>query len=294
MIEEKRLTCWAEFKDEIASIRDRYGHHQVQVPEDIELAKGVELGPDRVYERKNNILFRGQSDASWPIQTTLERKTASHPIHVHQYMVYADYCVNEIESLTGRSWNVPIYREMDEEIRRVQDAFRVHLPAYDYLVYLRQHGFPSPLLDWTESPYVAAFFAFWAGPPYHDVAVFSYLESRVGGRWLKSPKISVQGPYVTTDARHFAQKTWYTVATRWEENEKHHYFCSHDDVFQENDPEHDILIKMVLPKSLRTDAIRELVSDYNITPFTLFQTEDALIKTMELKQFDLDDILGDG
>ena len=101
--------------------------------------------------------------------------------------------------------------------------------------------------------------------------------------------ISLQGPYFTTDYRHFTQKTRYTFATEWNQEEEQHYFCSHEEVFQEDDPEQDILIKIILPRSARKEALRELIMDYNITPFTLFQTEDALIKSMELKLFDLED-----
>ena len=268
MIKEKRLDSWAQFKDTIADIRRDYGYHEVERPD------------GGTYKRKNTMLFRGQNNANWRIQTTLERKTFL-PMHVARYMTYADYCVNEIESCTGRSWNVPSAPQMRDEIDKVQDKFRVHLPAYEYLVYLRHHSFPSPLLDWTESPFIAAFFAFWEKPACSEVAVYSYVESVNGGRSPHegSPMIRVQGPYVTTHARHFAQKTLCTVATRWNADKKQHYFCSHHDVFDQDDPEQDILIKIIIPSSVRMESLKELLLDYNISPFTLFQTEDALVCT---------------
>jgi hypothetical protein len=38
--------------------------------------------------------------------------------------------------------------------------------------------------------------------------------------------IRSMGPHVTTDIRHFAQKAWYTIATRWDDKKKVHYFTT--------------------------------------------------------------------
>jgi hypothetical protein len=52
---------------------------------------------------------------------------------------------------------------------RIQSALTVNTNAdrglsnllgYKYFVCLRHYGFPSPLLDWSRSPYFAALFAF--------------------------------------------------------------------------------------------------------------------------------------
>jgi hypothetical protein len=274
---------WNEFGGLVKDIRAEYGYHEIP------------LSDDEVFRQRNTVLFRGQSDSSWQIQTTLERKT-SRKLSVGQYIYYASKYAREIEAFTGQSWDTLSYHEIEQEINSEQDSFLPHLPSYGYLVYLRQYGFPSPLLDWTESPYVAAFFAYWGATSTEvdNVSIYAYVDSRDGvrGGWEGSPMIKVMGPNVRTRKRHFAQKSWYTIATQWDSERQEHFFCPHERVFESSDPTQDILIKIDIPSSDRFDALTDL-SDYNINPFTLFQTEEKLIKSIELKVFDLSGLLGE-
>ncbi|OFW33136.1 MAG: hypothetical protein A3J28_14040 [Acidobacteria bacterium RIFCSPLOWO2_12_FULL_60_22] len=112
----------------------------------------------------SRFLFRGQENSCWPLTTTLERRG-------REGMLVADYChlisdvKPEIETFTGLKWDdLPAYPEIKKSLREEYDSFGRLLP-YDYMVHLRHHGFPSPLLDWTKSPYIAAFFALRQAPP---------------------------------------------------------------------------------------------------------------------------------
>ena len=101
--------------------------------------------------------------------------------------------------------------------------------------------------------------------------------------------ITVEGPYATTHPRHFAQKAWYTIATIWENGR--HFFCPHQSIFAPTNPtplgtEQDVLIKITLPTNERTTALREL-NDYNINHFTLFQSEDGLVRALAMRLFDM-------
>jgi hypothetical protein len=274
-MENISLKKWSEFKPTIDEIRRDYGYHAVAISD------------NQPIEFSNTILFRGQQSSKWELETTLERKT-QEVFTLRRYLYVATKSVNELESYTGQKWNVKDFPDLIEEAEKKQSQFHLYLPNYDYLIYLRHHGYPSPLLDWTESPYIAAYFAMCESSSDENVAVYAYIETPRGGKSLGSekPRISVQGPYVSTDKRHFAQKAWYTVATRWSSQNEEHTFCPHREVFEKPENDQDVLIKITIPSSDRKIALREL-NDFNINHFTLFQNEDALIKALSIKDFDI-------
>lgn len=118
------LKSWSEFSDALEKIRQEYGTYTRKLSE------------NKLYRDKNRILFRGIADADWSLQTTLERKT-DRRFHVIDYLELATRFSNELESITGLRWQIKDFPDLRNEIEETQDTFRVHLPAYDYLVYLR-------------------------------------------------------------------------------------------------------------------------------------------------------------
>lgn len=270
------LKNWDDFASVVADVRSQYG------------SRVVEDGNGNSISLENDIVFRGHADANWRLETTLERTTRER-YSVQHYLQRSDSVVNEIESLTGSDWKLPDFPAICDEIRNCSDSMRAHIPCYDYLVYLRHHGFPSPLLDWTRSPYIAAFFAMEQQCEAEKAAVIAFIETPEGGKMRTGgePMIRSMGPYVTTHARHFAQKASYTIATIWDRESKKHYFCPHEDVRTPLVGTQDVLIKLSFPRSDRIRALKQL-NDYNINHFTLFQTDDSLIRSLGQRAFELE------
>jgi len=119
-------------------------------------------------EDSSPLLFRGQGNSEWQLRTTLER-AGRERMKFSAYHELISRIRPAVETFTESNWKFPNYGSGTEKLFEDYDAY-AHFPSvavYRYMVYLRHHGFPSPLLDWSRSPSVAAFFAFREPCPRH-------------------------------------------------------------------------------------------------------------------------------
>lgn len=224
----------------------------------------------------SDFLFRGQGDPTWSLESTLERYAPKLTRLTDYYRAIAIAQI-EIESLLPRTWPEVDSLEMRKHLSDYDAVSMFELPHYTYLVHLRHHGFPSPLLDWSRSLYVAAFFAFQQ-PVGERAAIFAFQEySGVGkARFSDAPQIRTLGRNIRTHPRHFHQQAEYTSALRFHEGTWH--LAKHLDVASTT-RDQDNLWKLTAPSNDRSDVFRQLEA-YNINAYSLFQTEEALLSTL--------------
>ena len=236
----------------------------------------------------SDLLFRGQADSIWKLQTSLERVSGEKEFRLSTYYGIISGIQPEIESFTGRSWDIPNLPDYVDETAKARPQVPP-LKVYEYMAHLRHHGFPSPLLDWTTSPYIAAYFAFANGHANNDsVAIYAYLEyaGQAKGGWADQPRIDTMGPYVKTHTRHFLQRCQYTICTRPVGD--HRAYTPHESAFQRDEREQDLLWKFTIPRRERKTVLRYL-DQHNITAFSLFASEDRLMESLAIRAFVFDE-----
>ncbi len=238
-------------------------------------------------------IYRGQANSNWDLSSTLERK------------VKKDFTVGSYLNLILKVWNDLNYKQkwpnLKTEIEEL-DADNLLLfqtqkanteQIISFMTHLRHHGFPSPLLDWTSDPLIAAFFAFENIPDNAKrVAIYSFREYTgypADCRKTSEPTLIEIGSYIPGIERHANQKSHYILCTQQDDgktfkdarfakpeediNRNGFYLDEKGNDIDKNCVEH-IMKKFTIPVSERKFVIKKLQT-LNINRSSLFDsTED--------------------
>ena len=233
------------------------------------------------------IIFRGQSNFKKPLKTTLER-VSKYNWTIRNYCQLVVDCIPQIKSFKKFPSETPPISDIDRELNETHNEYLVKIPnaiSY-YWTYLRHYGFPSPLLDWSQSPYIAAFFAFCESAKSKKIAIYAFIDSISGEKtvWAGKPQITAKWLNIHPNKRHTLQQSCYTVSTKPKNND--HQFIPHEHVFKTREANQDILIKYVIPISERKIALKFL-DQKGINYFSLMESEETLLKTIAFKELEL-------
>jgi len=183
-VETKVLSSWGHLLDQVQQLQQARDEtaHMYSLP-------------------SSDLLFRGHGDASWPLKTTLERYV-SRPFSFIDYFNAVSQAKPQVETFTANHWELMASSDFRAWASNYESLGDGRIPNLDYLVYLRHHGFPSPLLDWSRSFYIAAYFAFEHAHA-ENTAIFIFWEKTGAGKFgsSKHPQIHIFGPTVRSHPR---------------------------------------------------------------------------------------------
>lgn len=222
---------------------------------------------------RSGILYRGQRNSSWLIKSSLERHKINR-IGCEEYYRLIDRYKPLINPIIDRKFDRKSNQTGYPFDFKTYEEGSWQLPEMEYLTYLRHHGFPTPLIDWSASPFVALFFAcedFLDSQTDGKVFVYAPPTIRLGGNDI--PDLRHIGRYVEAGKRHLAQQSEYLLpvvyVSEWE-------FITHNEVMQNGQNDHCI-IEVEICNNAKANIIREL-SSMNINRYSMYLDEDSLIK----------------
>ena len=222
-------------------------------------------------------IFRGHENESWKLKTTLERIIPGE-FPMEDYFNVIREVKPAVESFAEKSWTLDKYNKRSEKIPGPPSGC-------EFMTYLRHHGFPSPLLDWSLSPYIAAFFAYRSiGHNDENAAIYSYIELFGGNTWSQNKAaICGIGDRIATHKRHIAQQCQYTICKKGIAD--HFVYCDHEDAVKIGRGVRGVLTKYTLPRFERSKVLDRL-NKMNINAYSLFGNEESLMETLAYKELE--------
>ena len=233
---------------------------------------------------RHRSFFCGQSNANWLIKSSLERmKIPSIPFK--KYYSHLDFLKPEINSFGKRFERKSAFPNgYKDDFSDYYEISFDRFPELEYLTYLRHHGFPSPLIDFSQSEYIALFFACEdaicsVGSKVENGKVF-IMQSRLwedGGASMT--EIHRIGHYIETDQRHIFQQSEYLIACRFSDGFWSFAPFMSADCWLNQEIRSESFLEIDISASAKIELLRELAK-MNINHFTLYRDEDSLMKKL--------------
>lgn len=211
-------------------------------------------------------MYRGQANSTWSLRTSFHRNTNG--------FTFEDYfeLIHKMADHLGTLENRNIEIETGEGLG-------------SFLAYLQHNGYPTPLLDFSLSPFIAAYFAF---SDYNEksenvsIYMFDY------NKWTSHYKqvydyhaldshVSVFNPKINGNKKQVSQWGYYYLFTNLENIESHIALTKNEEQLY--------LRKFVLSQSQKMYALLELES-MGITKFSLFGTTESWCQMQKEVFFD--------
>lgn len=263
-MEQKDLNSWEEFKEFLEKIQEE--------------TQELNANPHRV-GMVTEPLYRGQSNHKWHLESTLERKRKNTTLY--EYLTMLEGIKSKVERISKKTW--PTFSNINNCQLRSIYHFTIDLPkdTLGYTTFVRQHGFPSPLLDWTSCPYIASYFAFGSIDSNAErVAIYFFREQTGLSRDMKNaskPNTNSLGHNIgNTSPRHSKQKTNYILCMKNPNNGKslRYYIISNmeedinnpgismsDNCIEDIPEAGNVVRKYTIPATEKKKALRELESE---------------------------------
>lgn len=225
--------------------------------------------------------FRGQQDQRWPLLTSLSRYLNAHLPDRHSWRQREERAIR-------------IFRRKAHNFLDRPEALLNDLRC---LALMQHHGAPTRLLDFTKSPFVAAFFALEQAS--RDAAVYALDTPRL---WSATPLLQPEltrehidprspdnfpqlflpntnnivwvGEPTDMDRRLVAQSGTLVVPGMLDK--------PLDEILLHYDESRSLLKKIVLPHTIRNEAMKSLYR-MNITNATLFPDLDGLARSIGME-----------
>jgi len=226
---------------------------------------------------KRSYYCRGHANEEWKLQTSFHREAKRNGITLSQYL---DTIIPEVH------YHISAIRDEIIDLRK-EEEFGA------FLVLIQHCGFPTPLLDWTLSPYIAVYFAFkevndqYPGSEHVKIYIFDYIE------WTKSfhqplnlrdtsiNYVSVIRPYANFNPRIVSQQGTFTV-TNVDDMET--YIVSRSGTISKT-----FLYTALLSVKEKPVILREL-NLMGINEMTLFPSVDGICRSLKTQFFSADTV----